>query len=54
MRGRREGVEDAIGGGTSDSIPECELALTNSLGGTAVLKPPPETLDRRVGPCQED
>jgi hypothetical protein len=34
VKGRREGVEDAIKEGKDDSIPECDIAHTNSWGGT--------------------
>ncbi len=55
VKGRREGVEDAIKGGASDGIPERVVALANRLSGLLVLKAPPQ-LDEgeRVGPHQED
>jgi hypothetical protein len=38
---RREGVEDAVEEGTSDGVPEREVALANSLGGIVVIESPP-------------
>jgi hypothetical protein len=40
VKGRREGVEDAIKEGTSDVIPKREVALANSLGGTVGIESP--------------
>jgi hypothetical protein len=40
VKGRREGVEDAIKEGTSDSIPKHEVALANSLDGTLGIESP--------------
>jgi hypothetical protein len=36
VKGRMEGVEDAVKEGASDSIPEHEVALANSRGGGTV------------------
>jgi hypothetical protein len=33
IKGRREGVEDAVKGGASDGIPERVVALANRFGG---------------------
>ncbi len=40
VKGRREGVEDAIGEGTSDGNPEHEVALANRLGGSVGIEKP--------------
>jgi hypothetical protein len=40
VKGRREGVEYAIKGETSDSIPEHEVVLTNSLDGSVGIETP--------------
>jgi hypothetical protein len=40
LKGRREGVEDAVEEGTSDGVPEHEVALANSLGGTVGVESP--------------
>ncbi len=34
VKGRREGVEDAIKEGTSDAVPKREVALANRIGGS--------------------
>ncbi len=40
VKGRREGVENAIKEGASDGIPEHEVALANSVGGTVGVESP--------------
>ena len=40
VKGRREGVEDAINEGTSDGVPKREVALANSIGGTVGVESP--------------
>jgi hypothetical protein len=40
VKGRREGVEDALKEETRGSIPEHEAALSNSLGGTVGIESP--------------
>jgi hypothetical protein len=39
-KGRREGVEDAVEEGASDSVQEREVAVTNSVGGTVRVESP--------------
>jgi hypothetical protein len=41
VTGCREGVEGAIEEGTSDGVPEREVALANSLGGTVGVERSP-------------
>jgi hypothetical protein len=40
VKGRREGVEDAVEEGTSDGIPEHEVAPANRLGGSVGIESP--------------
>jgi hypothetical protein len=40
VKRRREGVEDAVKEGLSDGIPEHEVTLTNSWGGTVGVENP--------------
>ena len=40
VKGRREGVEDAIKERASDGIPEREVALANRFGGSASVESP--------------
>jgi hypothetical protein len=40
VKGRREGVEDAIRERASDGIPEREVALTNRFGGSVGIESP--------------
>jgi hypothetical protein len=40
VKGRREGVEDAIKEGRSDGVPEHEVALANSWGITVGIEIP--------------
>ena len=40
VKGRREGVKDAIEEGASDSIPKREVALANRLGGSVGIESP--------------
>jgi hypothetical protein len=40
VKGRREIVEDAVKKGTSDGVPNREVALANSLGGTVGVESP--------------
>jgi hypothetical protein len=40
LKGRREGVEDAVREGMSDSDPEREVALANRLGGSVGIESP--------------
>jgi hypothetical protein len=51
VKGRREGVEDAVGEGTSDGIPKREIVLANSGGGMIGIE---RDEGGRVRPCQED
>ena len=39
-KGRREGVEDVIKEGASDSVPEHGVALANSVGGAVGVESP--------------
>jgi hypothetical protein len=38
VKGRREGVEDAVKGWAGDGIPEREVALTNRFGGSVGIE----------------
>ncbi len=40
VKGRREGVEDAVEGGASDGIPERVVALANRFGGFVGVESP--------------
>ena len=40
VKGRREGVEDAVKGGASDGIPERVVALANRFGGFVGVESP--------------
>ncbi len=48
VKGRKEGVEDAVEEATSDGIPEHEIALTNSLGGTVAIESPSRVWEGRT------
>jgi hypothetical protein len=40
VKGRREGVEDAVKKGTSDGAPDREVALANRLSGSVGVESP--------------
>ena len=40
VKGRREGVEDAVKGGESDGVPERVVALANRFGGFVGVESP--------------
>ncbi len=40
VKGRREGVEDAVKEGAGDGVPEREVALANSVGGAVGVESP--------------
>jgi hypothetical protein len=40
VKGRREGVEDAVKEGKGDGVPDCEVASANSWCGTVGIESP--------------
>jgi hypothetical protein len=49
VKGRREGVEDAVKEGASDGVPECVVSLANRFGEFVGVESPSTGI-----PCQED